>query len=724
MKRFRNLVIGGIQSKVFNLILLTVLLLSAACLAVSIDHANMLEELAAESGARQQAAIQKTTDAVMGTVIDQALSRSTELKAYIADELFRGLETRVRMMGDYAERLFSDPQAYPGRPYAAPDAGQNGQVVTQLMLAEGVDAGIQALSDRIALAANMDDLMAALFEASAVTNSCFIALPEGAFLVTDDRSAAKLNTSGEPLSYDPRTRPWYRQAVESGGLIFTDVEVDAFTGDAGVVCAMPVYVRGELAAVVGSDLFLTTMQTAVQSSDENGGYLCVINQNGHVVFSPRTEGVFQVLPASSAADLRQSDNAGLAALAADAMQGKTDTRLITLEGEEYYAVGAPMHTLGWALISVCRRDVAHLPTQMLMTGFGQIQQETAASYQEKTARTKAAAIALLIAVSLLMLFCALALSKRIVRPLNTITKRISEMTGGEMEFTMEDAYRTGDEVEELAQSFAAVSHRAAEYLDAVRRVTAEKERIGTELSLATKIQAAMLPHTFPAFPDRPDFDIYASMDPAREVGGDFYDYFLIDDDHLCMVIADVSGKGVPAALFMMASRIILQSAAMLGLSPAAILTKANETICSGNEAQMFVTVWLGILELSTGRLTCANAGHEYPVLKRPGGEYTLYKDRHGFVVGGMEGTRYREYELGLEPGSRLFVYTDGLTEATNADDELFGAGRMIAALNERPDATPQEVLRNMRAAVDGFVQEAEQFDDLTMLCMEYKGRGA
>ena len=724
MKRFRNLVIGGIQSKVFNLILLTVLLLSAACLAVSIDHANMLEELAAESGARQQAAIQKTTDAVMGTVVGQALSRSTELKAYIADELFRGLETRVRMMGDYAERLFSDPQAYPGRPYAAPDAGQNGQVVTQLMLAEGVDAGIPALSDRIALSANMDDLMAALFEASAVTNSCFIALPEGAFLVTDDRSAAKLNTSGEPLSYDPRTRPWYRQAVESGGLIFTDVEVDAFTGDAGVVCAMPVYVRGELAAVVGSDLFLTTMQAAVQSSDENGGYLCVINQNGHVVFSPRTEGVFQVLPASSAADLRQSDNAGLAALATDAMQGKTDMRLITLEGEEYYAVGAPMHTLGWALISVCRRDVAHLPTQMLMTGFGQIQQETSASYQEKTARTKAAAIALLIAVSLLMLFCALALSKRIVRPLNTITKRISEMTGGEMEFTMEDAYRTGDEVEELAQSFAAVSHRAAEYLDAVRRVTAEKERIGTELSLATKIQAAMLPHTFPAFPDRPDFDIYASMDPAREVGGDFYDYFLIDDDHLCMVIADVSGKGVPAALFMMASRIILQSAAMLGLSPAAILTKANETICSGNEAQMFVTVWLGILELSTGRLTCANAGHEYPVLKRPGGEYALYKDRHGFVVGGMEGTRYREYELGLEPGSRLFVYTDGLTEATNADDELFGAGRMIAALNERPDAAPQEVLRNMRAAVDGFVQEAEQFDDLTMLCMEYKGRGA
>ena len=181
---------------------------------------------------------------------------------------------------------------------------------------------------------------------------------------------------------------------------------------------------------------------------------------------------------------------------------------------------------------------------------------------------------------------------------------------------------------------------------------------------------------------------------------------------------------IPAALFMMASKIILQSAAKLGLSPAGILTKANETICSSNEAQMFVTVWLGILELSTGRLTCANAGHEYPVLGRPGGAFELLRDRHGLVIGGMEGTRYREYELKLEPGARLFVYTDGLTEAANAENELFGTGRMVAALNEHPDAAPEDALRNMRAAVDGFVKEAEQFDDLTMLCVEYKGRGA
>ena len=197
------------------------------------------------------------------------------------------------------------------------------------------------------------------------------------------------------------------------------------------------------------------------------------------------------------------------------------------------------------------------------------------------------------------------------------------------------------------------------------RVTAEKERIGTELALATRIQADMLPNIFPAFPDRTDFDIYATMDPAKEVGGDFYDFFLIDDDHLCMVMADVSGKGVPAALFMMASKIILRNNAMMGKSPAKILGPTN-AICSNNQEEMFVTVWLGILEISTGKLTAANAGHEYPVMKRPDGRFELLKDKHGFVVGGMEGVKYKDYELQLEPGAKLFLYTDGVPEATDA----------------------------------------------------------
>ena len=213
------------------------------------------------------------------------------------------------------------------------------------------------------------------------------------------------------------------------------------------------------------------------------------------------------------------------------------------------------------------------------------------------------------------------------------------------------------------------------------------------------------------------------MDPAREVGGDFYDFFLIDHDHLCMVIADVSGKGVPAALFMMASKIILANNAMMGKTPAQILMDTNTAICASNREEMFVTCWLGILEISSGKLTAANAGHEYPSLKQAGSVFELVKDKHGFVLGGMDGLRYKEYEMILTPGAKLFVYTGGVPEATDADNGMFGTDRMIAALNENPEAAPEQILKNVHAAVKEFVKDAEQFDDLTMLCMEYKGKG-
>ncbi len=264
-------------------------------------------------------------------------------------------------------------------------------------------------------------------------------------------------------------------------------------------------------------------------------------------------------------------------------------------------------------------------------------------------------------------------------------------------------------------------HRKMRVMEEKHREEAEKERISNELSLAARIQTDMLPNEFPAFPDRTDFDIYATMNPAKEVGGDFYDFFLVDDDHLCMVMADVSGKGVPAALFMMASKIILANNAMMRKSPAKILTDTNAAICAHNREEMFVTVWLGILELSTGKLTAANAGHEYPVLKQPDGKFELIKDRHGLVIGGMEGVKYREYELQIRPGAKLFQYTDGVPEATDAGNSLFGTERMLAALNKEPDAAPEKILENVRTAVDGFVKEAEQFDDLTMLCIEYRG---
>ena len=326
---------------------------------------------------------------------------------------------------------------------------------------------------------------------------------------------------------------------------------------------------------------------------------------------------------------------------------------------------------------------------------------------------------------LLSVLCLGLLYLFVLRPLRKVQKNIRQYrqtkeSAPVIKSLSEIAAR--NEIGELSEDVQNLAKEIDDHLEKIQAITAEKERISAELSLATRIQAAMLPHIFPAFPDRSEFDIYASMDPAKEVGGDFYDYFLVDDDHLCMVMADVSGKGVPAALFMMASKIMLQSYAMLGKSPAEILTMTNQAICSNNQEEMFVTVWVGILELSTGKLAAANAGHEYPVLKQPDGSFALYKDKHGLVIGGMEGVRYKEYELQLQPGTKLFLYTDGVPEATSADTVLFGTDRMLEALNAAQDKTPEEILKVVRSAVDGFVQDAEQFDDLTMLCMEYFGK--
>ena len=265
-----------------------------------------------------------------------------------------------------------------------------------------------------------------------------------------------------------------------------------------------------------------------------------------------------------------------------------------------------------------------------------------------------------------------------------------------------------------------VAKRTRSLLEKQAADSSARQRIETELNVATQIQADMLPSIFPAFPERPEFDIYASMTPAKEVGGDFYDFFLVDNDHLATVIADVSGKGVPAALFMVIAKTLLKNAVQMGLSPREALEKVNNQLCENNEAEMFVTVWLGVYQISTGRLTAANAGHEYPAIRRANGRFELFRDHHGFVLAGMKNTRYREYELEIGPGDTLFVYTDGVAEATDAANSLYGTDRLLAALNRDCGLGPEGLLHQVKEDIGRFVGEAPQFDDITMLSLQRK----
>lgn len=249
----------------------------------------------------------------------------------------------------------------------------------------------------------------------------------------------------------------------------------------------------------------------------------------------------------------------------------------------------------------------------------------------------------------------------------------------------------------------------------------EKAASDRDLALASAIQENMLPKTFPYLPDRSEFDLYATMNPAKEVGGDFYDFFMVDDDRLALVMADVSGKGIPAALFMMVSRTLIKNRMQLGDSPAKALESVNDQLCEGNEAELFVTVWLAVISLSTGKGIAANAGHEHPVIRRADGLYQLVEYKHSPAVATLEGIRFREHEFELHPGDSLFVYTDGVPEATNSENELFGTDRMLLSLNQNPDAQPQEYLETLYKDIAEFVGEASQFDDITMLGLKYNG---
>ena len=723
MKKNRRIGFVGIKQKIFFLVVFTIILIMASYTAVILYQSGRLADLVRDTNDSQKQSITSISESTMSEILSSNLTQSTQMQAYISGDLFGDAVRVVNVIADYTGKLFADPDNYPLRDTELPDIAKDGKISVQVLTEEGVDLSDELISKKLGLIGNLSELMTAVYADSNV-DSCYVALPDGVMLLVDDHSGTKFDEDGQIVPIPIRERLWYKGAVETGKLHYTDVTTDLFTGEISIMCSLPVYIDGRLVAVIGADLFLNDVSKAVNNTARNGGFICIINQDGHVLFSPQTEGVFKVPSEGEANDLRNSKNTDLALFVRDSLSENTELRLIDVDGEKSYVTGAPIQNVGWAVISVVPKSFADQPAEKMLSQFNEIQNGATETFKDGITKAQITIVILLTVVVVIAVTAAVILSKRIITPLEAITSKVRSLGGDDLQFHMEDVYRTHDEIEVLAESFAMLSGKTLEYIATVKQVTAEKERIGAELTLATRIQADMLPNIYPAFPDRPEFDIYASMNPAKEVGGDFYDFFLIDDDHLCMVIADVSGKGVPAALFMMASKIILASNAMMNKSPSEILTDANAAICSNSRENMFVTVWLGILEISTGKLTAANAGHEYPVLMQPGGKFEFYKDKHGLVIGGMDGVKYNEYEIMLKPGAKLFLYTDGVPEATNAENELFGPDRLLEALNNDIQATPEQTLKNVRADVDAYVKQAEQFDDLTMLCLEYEGPSA
>ncbi|MDR0290884.1 MAG: SpoIIE family protein phosphatase [Treponema sp.] len=438
------------------------------------------------------------------------------------------------------------------------------------------------------------------------------------------------------------------------------------------------------------------------------GQLFILNQDGIKVYS--SEGLIL------GENFLENPGSRLYSLGLSMTLGATGRTELEIDGLPVYAAYAPIRALGWSLgVAVSAREVS-ASALLIENQIWRITDNTRDGI-DRYILLLAGVVAFLLVLTLLGIsFFAFRFTRAVTGPILALNSGVQEVAGGNLE--REVIVKTGDEIEQLAESFNMMTSQLRKHIEEIARVTAERQRINTELDIATQIQMSMLPNSFPPFRGRNnEFDLYAQVDPARAVGGDFYDFFFIDDDHFAMIVADVSGKGVPAALFMAITKTVIKNRLQSREDPALSLEIINRQLCDNNIMDMFVTAWLCILEISSHRLVYVNAGHNPPLLKSGKENFSFLVSPPDLVLAGMDDTRYHSREAQLKGGDMLFLYTDGIVEATNTGIAFYGKKRLNEFLDANAAQPLPELIRLLRADIAAFAGGAEQSDDITMLAI-------
>ena len=507
--------------------------------------------------------------------------------------------------------------------------------------------------------------------------------------------------------YEITKRNWYELAESERKFVFTNIYTSA-EGNYRITGAMPYNKNGEFAGVVGIDSNLENIYEIIFSDrqDDKSINICV-DDDGKILISSENEGKFSVgneFIEYKTVESIKSDEVGM--------------ETVNIDGKEYYMAFTKIEMSGWYFVTLLEKShiiepakTAKFEISEKMDGF---QGNLIGFFRQLL---MISIISTIILIILLYIFGKRE-SKKFVEPILELSDGVREIVSGNFEKKLE--IHTNDEIEHLAICFNAMTEEIKNYTANLQRETAEKNRIATQLEVATNIQVSMLPRDFDF--GRNDFEIFASMEPAKEVGGDFYDFYLLDEDHLIFTMADVSGKGIPAALFMVVSKTILKNFALTMKSPedlAAAVTCTNNQLCQNNEEMLFVTVFIGVLELKTGKLTYVNAAHEsllYYSAKKDKFEY-IRSEKRNYSLGLIEEMDYEAEELQLEPGDVILQYTDGVTEAKSLDGKFFGEERLLESLNSQKtsEMSVNEILSQLRKSINEFVTTAPQSDDITMI---------
>lgn len=704
---FKNLRIG---TKILVVMLLTSL---TALLSISfISYTEMLRLTQYSQNANIQLGITSSSQS-QKALLDQAetyLAKIAEEQANNINAVLYQIQNELIVARDFTEALYANPKNFTGYTLPLPDQTSMGIPSSKYMLPFGVEKTPE-IENELSILSNAEYMFAPLIANNINFNNIYLGTKNGI-------SYRYSSSNAYDKEYDPRKRLWFQEAFEGKReIVWLDTYIDSF-GAIGVTAAIAFNnAEDEIHGVIATDITLESIEhIIVNTKIGKAGYAFLLDNTGRYVAHPEyKENIFDVRPLETAkgrwADVLQ-----------EMSDGQKGVDIVSINDQENYVAYASLPTTGWSLGVIVPIDEVTLPARETKALIDQYTIQVQEYIHETLSDILMNFIVLFTLCTMTLVFFAFIFSKTITKPLKKLVISAEHIGKGNLDNPIEETSQ--DEVGQLAKAFNAMAANLKQYITNLSVAIAEKEYINSELNVAANIQNDMLPRIFPVFSDLENVKIFAQMTPAKEVGGDFYDVFFIDEakTKLCCIIADVSGKGVPASLFMVIAKTILKSNISLGKSLQDAITQANMLLAEDNNSCMFVTVFSSILDLTTGEFTYVNCGHNPPLLCRKGERFEYMNITPSLPLAATEFSPYASEKIILRTGDIVYMYTDGITEAMNKDNVIFSDQTLVESINlieNHAALEPEKIDIFIRSKVEKFVDGANQSDDITTLVLKY-----
>lgn len=656
---------------------------------------------------------------VLSSILSEMAGVCENLTLNCSEKMNKYME-ELKICADAVSNIYENPGNYGSRQIGTPSEETRGRLCMYFSLNKEMD--YESKKEEINKIGCVWQVFQSVYENSSL-NSIYYTTKDGILISFDSNSGEVLDKLEEGQStlylqdYEPRESEWYKNSCsgEKNKVRFSSTYLDS-TGNLVVTCSQPVYREDEYMGVMAIDIYLGNLKNELIGTDniKYDGVVEIADSSGNVIVSQNlTDNKNEYRHINILTD----EGEGFTEFAEDMVAGGTDIRKFIYNGQESHVIYMPEEYTGWSIALIFNTDMV---LDDITERYENIME--ANNTAEKNVGDIIRDMMVFFAVGVIVIMAAGTLlaryvSLRITKPIGALIKDVNVISDGNLDYRV--SINTGNELEELGNAFNKMTLSLREHMDDLKKVTADKERISTELDVASQIQLSLLPEQLPSSGN--GFDVCAFMKPAKEVGGDFYDYFMTDDNHLWLVAADVSGKGIPASLFMMMGKTLIKNMAKTIGTPAEILKAANSQLNEHNDAMMFITCFVCVIELSTGRMTFANGGHNFPFYYTEGGEYIKVENTPDLPLAVLKDTDYKNHYMDLKEGDRFFLYTDGVTEAMSEKGELYGEERLCRVLDDtgKKGYKAYEILQDVREDIKSFSKNAEQADDITMVAFAY-----